>query len=334
MADVYKERSYAQVPIGFGQKPGIVVVDYQVGFTDSQYPLGGAPLVMRGVENTQRLLEKARKCGVPVANCYTAYHNEDEMPYWKVRAVRETFIHGHPMHGAGPAHLRPGPRHQDLQERRVHLLRHHGRLVLRQAARGHRHRHRLRDQRLHPRHGERQLQPPFPHHRPRGLRGRPRRGAAPGQPARHVPALCRRLRRRHVHRVRRGLAPPQRRLNRPCHGPFARAATGDDPGHRDDAGGDGRPARANRPAAPRPHRYPSGAGACTALPGPPGRRAGPAGKHAGQASSASARRRAMRLKSTSVPGAPTSSAPTGSRLPSAPTFTVTTGPPSAVQGAM
>ena len=56
MTDVYEERSYAQVPIGFGHKPGIVVVDYQVGFTDSQYPLGGAPLVMRGVENTHRRL--------------------------------------------------------------------------------------------------------------------------------------------------------------------------------------------------------------------------------------------------------------------------------------
>ena len=42
-------RSYAQVPIGFGHKPGIVVVDYQVGFTDPQYALGGAPLVRRGL---------------------------------------------------------------------------------------------------------------------------------------------------------------------------------------------------------------------------------------------------------------------------------------------
>ena len=30
MADVYEKRSYAQVPIGFGHRPGIVVVDYQV----------------------------------------------------------------------------------------------------------------------------------------------------------------------------------------------------------------------------------------------------------------------------------------------------------------
>ena len=50
MADVYEQRSYAQVPIGFGHRPGIVVVDYQVGFTDPQYALGGAPLVQRGVD--------------------------------------------------------------------------------------------------------------------------------------------------------------------------------------------------------------------------------------------------------------------------------------------
>lgn len=96
MTDVYQERSYAQVPVGFGAKPGIVVVDYQLGFTDGRYPLGGAPLVLRGVENTQRLLAVARRCNVPVANCYTAYMNEREMPYWKVKAVRETFLHGHP----------------------------------------------------------------------------------------------------------------------------------------------------------------------------------------------------------------------------------------------
>ena len=42
----------------------------------------------------------------------------------------------------------------------------------------------------------------------------------------------------------------------------------------------------------------------------------------------------MPVKSMSVPGAPMSSAPMGSPFPCAPTFTDTTGPPSAVQGAM
>jgi len=96
MSDVYAERSYGAGEIGFGEKPGIVVVDYQLGFTDPAWPLGGAPLIRRGVENTERLLNVARQAGVPVAVCNTAYFSEREMPYWKVGAVRETFLHDHP----------------------------------------------------------------------------------------------------------------------------------------------------------------------------------------------------------------------------------------------
>lgn len=94
--DDYARRSYGEIPVGFGRQPGIVVVDFQTAFTDPAYPLGGAPLVLRAVENTARLLAVARRCGVPVANCTTAYMNVREMPYWKITAVRETFLHGHP----------------------------------------------------------------------------------------------------------------------------------------------------------------------------------------------------------------------------------------------
>ena len=96
MTDDYQRRSYGEISVGTGEKPGIVVVDFQLGFTDPQYPLGGAPLVMRAVENTGKLLKTARKHGVPVAVCNTAYLNEREMPYWKITAVRETFLHSHP----------------------------------------------------------------------------------------------------------------------------------------------------------------------------------------------------------------------------------------------
>ena len=96
MSDDYKNRSYGEIPVGTGSKPGIVVVDFQKSFTESQYPLGGAPLVMRALDNTAKLLKMARQYGVPVANCNTAYMNEREMPYWKITAVRETFRHDHP----------------------------------------------------------------------------------------------------------------------------------------------------------------------------------------------------------------------------------------------
>jgi maleamate amidohydrolase len=69
MTDDYQRRSYGEISVGTGEKPGIVVVDFQLGFTDPQYPLGGAPLVMRAVENTAKLLKVARRVGVPVAVC-------------------------------------------------------------------------------------------------------------------------------------------------------------------------------------------------------------------------------------------------------------------------
>jgi maleamate amidohydrolase len=96
MQDDYKRRSYGEYSVGLGAKPGIVVVDFMKAFTEAQYPLGGAPLVLRALENTEKLLEVARRYGVPVANCNTAYLNEREMPFWKVGAVRQTFLHDHP----------------------------------------------------------------------------------------------------------------------------------------------------------------------------------------------------------------------------------------------
>ena len=69
--DDYERRGYGAIPVGTGEKPGIVVVDFQVGFTDPQYPLGGAPLVVRALQNTAKLLKVARQHGVPVAVCNT-----------------------------------------------------------------------------------------------------------------------------------------------------------------------------------------------------------------------------------------------------------------------
>jgi maleamate amidohydrolase len=96
MSDDYKRRTYGDLSVGVGQMPGIVVVDFMKAFTEEQYPLGGAPLVMRALENTAKLLEAARRYGVPVVCCNTAYMNEREMPYWKITAVRDTFLHSHP----------------------------------------------------------------------------------------------------------------------------------------------------------------------------------------------------------------------------------------------
>ena len=97
MFDALKNWSGEPMPVGFGEVPGIVVVDFQTGFTrDPEFLMDGAPLIDRAVENTARLLHVARAHGVPVASCYTAYRSEREMPHWKLAKMRETLLYGHP----------------------------------------------------------------------------------------------------------------------------------------------------------------------------------------------------------------------------------------------
>ncbi len=95
MEDPYRQRSYGTIPVGFGDRLGIAVVDFQLAFTEPTYPMGGGDHIERAVRNTARLLGVARRRGLPVACCYEAYSSCRGMPYWKIGAVSE-LIHGHP----------------------------------------------------------------------------------------------------------------------------------------------------------------------------------------------------------------------------------------------
>ena len=65
------------------------MVDFQRAFTDASFSTGGAPLVRRAVDNTARLLQVARRAGVPVASCFMCYHSERDAPHWKVGGISE-----------------------------------------------------------------------------------------------------------------------------------------------------------------------------------------------------------------------------------------------------
>ena len=73
--DLYAQRGYGGVEVGFGDRIGIAVVDFQLGFTDST------------------LLRAARAARLPVVSCYTAYHGGDA-PHWKIPPVLTGFGHG------------------------------------------------------------------------------------------------------------------------------------------------------------------------------------------------------------------------------------------------
>lgn len=91
----YNQRGYGDKEIGWGERPGVVVVDFQRGFTDPEFRMGGAEMIDRAVERTVEVIGAARAAGCPVAACVMGYDSQDAMPYWKIAPLREELIIGH-----------------------------------------------------------------------------------------------------------------------------------------------------------------------------------------------------------------------------------------------
>jgi maleamate amidohydrolase len=108
VTDRYRDVGYGSFTIGGGRRPAVLVVDFQVAFTDPKYPLGGLPMIHAARDRTAGLLASARARGVPIAACYTAYGSLADMPLWKVKAVREEFFYGHPCTAMDPLIHHPG----------------------------------------------------------------------------------------------------------------------------------------------------------------------------------------------------------------------------------
>jgi maleamate amidohydrolase len=58
--------AYGRGTVEPGDRPAVIVVDYQKAFTTDGIGMGGSALIERGVVNTARLLRAARAAGVPV----------------------------------------------------------------------------------------------------------------------------------------------------------------------------------------------------------------------------------------------------------------------------
>jgi len=87
MSDIYAERGYGSRPLGSGAKIGVVVVDFQRGFIEPEFPMGGAPMVDQAVQNTVPLIGAAKRAGLPVVACVNCYDSPRAAPHWKVAPV-------------------------------------------------------------------------------------------------------------------------------------------------------------------------------------------------------------------------------------------------------
>ena len=70
----YKRRGFGR-PLGFGDSPAIVVIDFIRAFTDPSYDVGSD--LDKGVAATFRLLQCARSTNIDVIFTTTAYHEGD-----------------------------------------------------------------------------------------------------------------------------------------------------------------------------------------------------------------------------------------------------------------
>lgn len=81
--DRFAAAGYGGRPVGWGERAAILIVDYQLAFTDPRYQMGRSDHVTRAVDATAALLDAAAPLGVPVAACNVGWSDLRGMPYWK-----------------------------------------------------------------------------------------------------------------------------------------------------------------------------------------------------------------------------------------------------------
>ncbi len=108
MSDIYAARGYGSRPIGFGARIGVVVVDFQRGFTDPAFPMAGAPMVEAAVAATVPLMRAAKRAGLPVIACVNGYDSPRAAPHWKAAPVFE-LLAGTPAVELDPRIAEAGP---------------------------------------------------------------------------------------------------------------------------------------------------------------------------------------------------------------------------------
>lgn len=96
MTDAYAASGFGARPVGFGERPAVVVVDFQVGFTDPKFELGKSKHVRSAVEQTAKLLQVARAQNVPVASCRVGWGSAKDIGYWKIAALHKGWFYGDP----------------------------------------------------------------------------------------------------------------------------------------------------------------------------------------------------------------------------------------------
>jgi maleamate amidohydrolase len=94
MSDAFEQATYGTLEVGYGERPAVLVIDFQKGFTDPKFRMGRSPRIHAARDRTAELLEAARRCNIPVASCYVGWQSKKDIQHWKIAAVHEDFFDG------------------------------------------------------------------------------------------------------------------------------------------------------------------------------------------------------------------------------------------------
>lgn len=85
--DAYSAAGYGQGSIGWGSRPAVVAVDFQLAFTSPEFPLGGSDHITAAVDQATTVLAVARDAGALVVHTAVAWSDPAEFGRWKVPSL-------------------------------------------------------------------------------------------------------------------------------------------------------------------------------------------------------------------------------------------------------
>jgi maleamate amidohydrolase len=71
--DIFKQQGFGQ-KLGFGKSPGVLIIDFTVGFNDPEAFGGGN--ISEAIKRTEVLLDAARRLGLPIAHTRIVYADD------------------------------------------------------------------------------------------------------------------------------------------------------------------------------------------------------------------------------------------------------------------
>lgn len=86
-ADAFAAAGYGGDDVGFGRRTAIVVVDFQLGFTDPASAMGRSPYTKAAVVRAGEVLREVRALGVAVMHTVVEYRSKAEVGNWKTRSL-------------------------------------------------------------------------------------------------------------------------------------------------------------------------------------------------------------------------------------------------------